>query len=120
MGYAIFSDGDVFLVEGSRYVGLVLFEEGLDLFSPSVQSSFWPLVLPLAVANLSFRSPLVMANGSAGSYGRLNLQKIWLMCFRRPLLPTVVEHSAPLLQSPQLWSLLLVEIAILMAEFGEV
>jgi len=63
MGYAVFSDGDVFLVEGSRYVGLVLFEEGLDLFSPSVESSFWPLVLPPAVADLSFRPPLVMANG---------------------------------------------------------
>ena len=62
MGYAIFSDGDVFLVEGSRYVGPVLFE-GLDLFFSSVESSFWPLVLPPAVADLSFRPPLVMANG---------------------------------------------------------
>jgi len=92
----------------------------LDLFSPLVESSFWPLVLPLAVADLSFRSPLVMANGSVGSYGRLNLQKIWLMCFRRPLLPTVVEHYAPLLRSPRLWSLLLVEIVILVAGSGEV
>ena len=63
MGYAVFSDGDVFLVEGSRYVGPVLFEEGLDLFFSSVESSFWPLVLPPAVADLSFRPPLVMANG---------------------------------------------------------
>ena len=120
MVYVVFSDGGVFLVEGSRYVGLVLFEEGLDLFSPSVQSSFWPLVLPLAVANLSFRSPLVMVNGGVGSYNRFNLQKICLMCFRRPLLPTVVEHYAPLLRSPQLWSLLLVEIAIHVAGSGEV
>ena len=52
-----------------QYVGLVLFEEGLNLFSPSVESSFWPLVLPLAVADLSFRPPLVMANGGVGSYG---------------------------------------------------
>ena len=120
MGYVIFSDGDVFLVEGSRYVGLVLFEEELDLFSPSVESSFWPLVLPLAVADLSFRPPLVIANGGVGSYGRFNLQKIWPMCFRRPLLPTVIEHSASLLQSLRLWSLLLVEIAILVAGSGEV
>ena len=120
MGYVIFSDGDVFLIEGSRYVGLVLFEEELDLFSPSVESSFWPLVLPPAVADLSFRPPLVIANGGVRSYGRFNLQNIWPMCFRRPLLPTLVEHSAPLLQSPQLWSLLLVEIAILVAGFGEI
>ena len=63
---------------------------------------------------------MVMANGGVGFYGRFNLQKIWPMCFRRPLLPTVVEHSAPLLHSPQLWSLLLVEIAILVAGFGEI
>ena len=99
MVYVVFSDGGVFLVEGSRYVGLVLFEEGLDLFSPSVESSFWPLVLPPAVADLSFWPPLVMANGGVGSYGRFNLQKIWQMCFRRSLLPTVVEHSTPLLRS---------------------
>ena len=97
MGYVIFSDGDIFLAEGSRYVDLVLFEKGLDLFSPSMESSFWPLVLPPAVADLSFRPPLVIANGGVGSYGRFNLQKIWPMCFRRPLLPKVVELSAPLL-----------------------
>ena len=113
-------DGGVFLIEGSRYVGLVLFEEGLDLFSPSVESSFWLLVLPPAVADLSFRPPLVIANGGVGSYGRFNLQKIWPMCFRRPLLPTVIEHSASLLRSLWLWSLLLVEIAILVAGSGEV
>ena len=99
MGYAVFSDGDVFLVEGSRYVGLVLFEEKLDLFSLLVESSFRPRVILLVVADLSFRPPLAMANGGIGSYGRFNLQKIWQMCFRRPLLPTVVEHSAPLLRS---------------------
>ena len=92
----------------------------MDLFSLSVESSFWPLVSPLAVADLFFRVPLVMANGGVGSYGRFNLQKIWLMCFWRPLLPTVVEHYAPLLRSPRLWSLLLVEIAILVAGSGEV
>ena len=119
MEYVVSSSG-MFLIEGLRYVGLVLFEEGLDLFSPSVESSFWPLVSPLAVADLFFRVPLVMANGGVGSYGRFNLQKIWLMCFRRPLLPIVVEHSAPLLRSPQLWSLLLVEIAIHVAGSGEV
>ena len=62
MGYVIFFDGGVFLAEGLMYVGLVLFEKGLDLFSPSVESSFGPLVLPPALADLSFRPPLVMAN----------------------------------------------------------
>ena len=75
MGYVVFSGG-MFLVEGLRYVGLVLFEKGLDLFSPSVESSFWPLVLPPAVADLFFWPPLVMANGGVGSYGWFNLQKI--------------------------------------------
>lgn len=32
--FSLFSDGGMFSVEGSRYVGLVLFEEGLDLFFP--------------------------------------------------------------------------------------
>ena len=35
------------------------------------------------------------------------------MCFRRLLLPTVVEHTLPLLRSPHLWSLLLVGTAVL-------
>ena len=43
MGHVIFSDDDVFLVEGSRYVGLVLFKEGLNLFSP-----FGGIVFPTA------------------------------------------------------------------------
>ena len=119
MEYVVFSGG-MFLVEGLRYVGLVLFEKGLDLFSPLVVSSFWPLVLPPAVADLSFRPPLVMANDGVGFYGRFNLQKILPMCFRRPLLPIVVEHSVPLLRSLRLWSLLLVEIAILVVGSGEV
>ena len=106
MGYIVFTDGDMFLIEGPRYVSLVLFEKGLDLFSPLVVSSFWPLVLPPAVADLFFWLPLVMANGGVRSYGWFNLQKIWPMCFRRPLLPTVVEHYVPLLRSPRLWSLL--------------
>ena len=42
------------------------------------------------------------------------------MCFQRPLLPTVLEHSAPLLRSPCLWSFLLVEIAIFVAGSSEV
>ena len=92
----------------------------MDLFSSSVELSFWPLVLPPAVADLSFRPPLVMANDGVGFYGRFNLQKIWPMCFRRPLLPIVVEHSVSLLRSLRLWSLLLVEIAILVVGSGEV
>jgi hypothetical protein len=93
----------------------------VDLFFPSVESSFWPLVLPPTVADLFFWPPLVMANGGVGSYGWFNLQNIWPMWFWCPLLPTVVEHYVPLLRSPRLWSLLLVEIAILVAAgFGEV
>jgi len=75
MEYVVFSGG-MFLVEGLRYVGLVLFEEGLDLFSPSVESSFWPLVLTPAVADLSFRPLLVIANSGVGFYARFNLQNI--------------------------------------------
>ena len=63
MRYTVFFDGGVFLAEGLMYVGLVLFEKGLDLFSSSVESSFGPLVLPSVLADLSFRPPLVMANG---------------------------------------------------------
>ena len=108
MSYWIFSGGcvvffeDVALfIEGSRYVGLILFKEGLDMFPPLVESSFRSLVLLLAVADLLFRPPLVMANGGIRSYIWFNLQKIWSMCFRRLLLPAVVEHTAPLLQPPQ-------------------
>ena len=108
MSYWIFSGGCVvffgdvtFFIEGSRYVGQILFEEELDLFSPLVESSFRSLVLLLAVADLLIRPALVMANGGVGSYVRFNLQKIWSMCFRRLLLPIVVEHTAPLLQPPQ-------------------
>jgi len=120
MSYWIFSGGCViffgdivFFIEGSRYIGLILFEEGLDLFSPLVESSFRSLVLLLAVADLLFRPPLVMANGGVRSNVRFNLQKIWSMCYRRLLLPTVVEHIAPLLRPPHLWSLLLVGTAVL-------
>ena len=75
MGYVVFSGG-VFLVEGLRYVGLVLFEKGLNPFSSSVESSFWPPVISPAVADLSFRTPLVMANDGVGSYGWFNFQNI--------------------------------------------
>ena len=80
-------------IEGSRYAGLILFEEGLDMFSLLVESSFWLLVLTLAAVDLLFQPLLVMANGGVGSDVRFNLQKIWSMCFRRLLLPTVVEHT---------------------------
>ena len=100
-GCVVFFGDAVFFIEGSRYVGLILFEEGLDLFSPLVESSFWSLVLLLAASNLLFRPPLEMANSSVGSYVRFNVQKIWSVCFRCPLLSIVVEHSAPLLRSPR-------------------
>ena len=112
-----FSNGGVFLLEGLRYVGLVLFEKGLNPFSSSEESSFWPPVISPAVADLSFRTPLVMANDGVGSYGWFNFQNIWSMCFRRPLLPIVVEHYVLLLPSPRLWSL--VEIVILVDRCGE-
>ena len=83
MSYWIFSGGCViffgdivFFIEGSRYIGLILFEEGLDLFSPLVESYFRSLVLLLAASDLLFRPPLVMANDGGGSYVRFNLQKI--------------------------------------------
>lgn len=72
-GCVVFSGAVVFFIEGSRYVGLVLFEEGLDLFSPLVESSFQPLVILLVVAELSFRPPLVMTNDCVGYHGRFNL-----------------------------------------------
>ena len=79
MSYWIFSGGCVvffgdvaFFNEGSRYVGLILFEEGLDLFFPLVKLSFRALVLLLAAGDLLFRPPLVMANGDLRSYVRFN------------------------------------------------
>ena len=112
-GCVVFFGDVTSFIEGSRYVGQILFEEELDLFSPLVESSFRSLVLLLAVADLLIRPALVMANGGVGSYVRFNLQKILLMCFRRLLLPTVVEHTLPLLRSPHLWSLLLVGTAFM-------
>ena len=65
----LFFFGDaVFFIEGSRYVGLILFKEGLDLFSSLVELSFRSLVLLLAAADLLFRPPFVIANGGVGSY----------------------------------------------------
>ena len=112
-GCVVFFGDVAFFIERSRYVGLILFEEGLNLFSLLVESSFRLLVLLLAAADLLFRPPLVMANGGVGSYVRFNLQKIWSMCFRRLLLSTVVEHTPPLSRLPHLWSLLLVGTAVL-------
>jgi len=112
MGCVTVSNGGVFLIEGSRCVVLLLFG-GYDIFSPLVELFFRLLVILPQVADFSFWPPLVLANDSIGSYGRFNLKKIWPMFFWHPLLPIVVEHSVPLLRSPQLWSLLLVEIAIL-------
>jgi len=53
--------GSLSIIDESRYVGLVLFKEGLDLFS--LESSLRPPVILLSVADLSFRPPLVMPNG---------------------------------------------------------
>jgi hypothetical protein len=58
-----------------------------------------PLVsLRETASDLLFRPPLVMAKGGVGSYVHFNLQKTWSICFRRLLLPIVVEHSTPLLR----------------------
>jgi hypothetical protein len=96
----------------SKYVGIVLLEEGLDLFSP-----FYRIVFPAAGDAIGgSRSVLPVAGGdpsSVGSYVRFNLQKIRPMCSRRPLLPMVIELTVPLLQSPCSWSLLLVGTVIL-------
>ena len=110
----------MYWIEVYSYGGLVLFNKGLDLFSPLVESSLRLLVILLAVTDLSFRAPLVMANSGVGFYVRFNLQEIWPTPFRRPLLPTMVEYNVPLLRSPRLWSILLVETAILVVGSGEV
>jgi hypothetical protein len=86
-------------IEGSMYVDLILFGEGLNQFPPQMESSFRSLVLLPAAADLFFRLSLVITNGGGGYYVQFNLQKIWSMCFRRLLLHAVVEHTTPLLRS---------------------
>jgi hypothetical protein len=56
-------------LERLRYVGIVLLEEGLDLFSPSVGSSFRPPVMLLAVADLPFRLLVMMLATSDLMFG---------------------------------------------------
>ena len=112
----VFGDGMLFL-ERSRYVGIVLLEEGLDLFFP-----FYGIVFPAAGdATGGSGSALSVPGGDAsnvGSYVRFNLQKIWPMCSRRPLLPIAVELTVPLLRSPCSWSLLLVGTVVLGSRSG--
>ena len=107
----VFGDGMLFL-ERWGYVGIVLLEEGLGLFFP-----FYGIVFPAAGdATGGSGSALPVASGDAsgvGSDGLFNLQKIWPMCSRRPLLPIVVELTMPLLRSPCSWSLLLVGTVVL-------
>jgi hypothetical protein len=62
------SDGMLFL-ERLRYVGIVLLEKGLHLFSPSAGSSFWPPVMLLAVADLPFRLLVMMLATSDLMFG---------------------------------------------------
>ena len=109
----VFGDG---MLLRSRYVGIVLLEEGLDLFFP-----FHEIVFPAAGATGGSGSALPVAGGDAsdvGSYVWFNLQKIWPMCSRRTLLPIAVEHTAPLLRSPCSWSLLLVGTMVLGSKSG--
>ena len=54
-----FGDGMLF-VERSRYIGIVLLEDGLDLFFPSMGLSFWPQGMLLAAADLPFRLLVIM------------------------------------------------------------
>jgi len=114
----VLGDGMLFL-ERSRYVGIVLLEEGLDLFFP-----FYGIVFPAAGdATGGSGSALSVPGGDAsnvGSYVRFNLQKIWPMCSRRPLLPIVVELTVPLSRSPCSWSLLLVGTMVLGSRSGVV
>ena len=94
------------IVERWRCVGIVLLNEGLDLFF-----RFYRIVFSTAGdATSSSGSTLSVAGSGAssvGSYVQFNLQKIWLMCSRHPLLPIMVELTMPLLRSPCSWSLLL-------------
>jgi hypothetical protein len=94
--------GDVMLfLERSGYVGLVLLEEGLDLFFP-----FYGNIFPAAgdaIGGSGSALPVVSGDASGvRCYVRFNLQKIWPMCSRRP---TVVELTVPLLRSP--WTMVL-------------
>jgi hypothetical protein len=61
-----------------------------------------------------------MDNGAVKSYVRFYLQKIQPVYFRHLLLPTVVEHTTPLLRPPHMWSLLLVETVVLEFRFGAI
>ena len=112
----VFGNGMLFL-ERSRYVGIVLLEEGLDLFFP-----FYGIVVSAAGdATGGSGSALPVGGGDAsgvGSYVWFNLQKIWPMCSRCPLLPIVVELTVPLLWFPCSWSLLLVGTMVLGSRSG--
>jgi len=112
----VFGDGMLFL-ERWGYVGIVLLEEGLGLFFP-----FYGIVFPAAGdATGGSGSALPVGGGDAsgvGSYVWFNLQKIWPMCCRCPLLPIVVELTVPLLRSPCSWSLLLVGTVVLVSRSG--
>jgi hypothetical protein len=104
--YIVILDDGMLFLERWRCVGIVLLSEGLDLFSAYVGSSFRPPVMLLAAVDL----PLSVAGSDAsgvGSYVQLNLQKIWLMCSKHPLLPIMVELIMPFLRSSCSWSLLL-------------
>ena len=68
----VFSDG-MLLLERSRYVGIVLLKEGLDLFF-----LFYGIIFP-AIGDATGGSGSDGDASSVGSYVRFYLQKIWPM-----------------------------------------
>lgn len=92
----------------------MLVEEGPNLFF-CMELSFRSLVTLLAVADLAFQSPLVLDLMVGSTFRRYFRGAFDVFYF-----PTVVEHIAALLRFPRLWSLLLVETAILVIRSGEI
>jgi len=74
-------------LERLRYIGIVLLEEGLDLFFPFYEMSFRLVVMLLATADLPFRLLVVMLAVPDLMFGSTFRRYIWSMCFQRPLLP---------------------------------
>lgn len=116
----VFFDDGVFFYQGIEFVALIylggirsIFFIGEIIFSATSDTTGGGIFVLTDVL-------VAMTNDGVGSYDLFNLQKRWLMCFRRHLLPRVVEYIVLLMRSPQLWSLLLVENAIVVVGSSEV